>query len=71
MEILVFKTSVSDTQSVMSLKPDLDRLAGKGKWNFDLSDCDRILRICTPHIKAEAAINLLSYFGYKCDELED
>jgi hypothetical protein len=71
MEILVFKTSVCDPQSVNSLKPDLDRLAGKGKWNFDLSDCDRILRIASDNIKAETAINLLACFGYACAELED
>jgi hypothetical protein len=71
MEILVFKTSVSDPQSVKSLKPDLDRLAGTGKWNFDLNDCDRILRIASNNIKAETAINLLRYFGYTCAELED
>jgi hypothetical protein len=70
MEILVFKTSVTDPQSIKFLKADLDRLAGKGKWNFDLSDCDRILRICSD-IKAEAAIHLLHCFGYSCAELED
>jgi len=71
MEVLVFKTSVDDPQIVKSLKPDLDRLAGKGKWNFDLSDCDRILRIASANLKADAAINLLGYFGYSCSELED
>ncbi len=71
MQVLVFKTSVDDPQSVRSLKPDLDRLAGKGKWNFDLSDCDRILRISTPTVKAEMAIQLLQYFGFLCTELED
>ena len=71
MQVLVFKTSVDDPQSVRSLKPDLDRLAGKGKWNFDLSDCDRILRIATPNVKAEMAIHLLQYFGFICTELED
>lgn len=70
MQVLVFKTSVDDPQSVRSLKPDLDRLAGKGKWNFDLGDCDRILRIVSP-IKAERAVQLLSCFGFQCAELED
>jgi hypothetical protein len=71
MQVLVFKTSVEDPQSVRSLKPDLDQLAGKGKWNFDLSDCDRILRIASPNVKAERAIQLLTYFGFNCIELED
>jgi hypothetical protein len=70
MQVLVFKTSVDGPQSVRSLKPDLDRVAGRGKWNFDLSDCDRILRIASP-IKAEKAIQLLGYFGFQCAELED
>jgi hypothetical protein len=71
MEILVFKTSVTDSQSVNSLTPELDRFAGKGKWNFDLSDCDRILRITSHEVKARTVINLLSYFGFFCEELED
>jgi len=70
MEVLVFKTSV-DELSVRTLKPELDQLAGKGKWNFDLSDCDRILRIASAQVKAESAIELLSYFGFACAELED
>lgn len=71
MEVLVFKTSVVDQVSVRTLKPELDRLAGKGKWNFDLSDCDNILRIASEKVKPKNAIELLTYFGFSCTELED
>ncbi|HCW09030.1 MAG TPA: hypothetical protein DGG95_16865 [Cytophagales bacterium] len=71
MEVLVFKTSVIDPLSVRTLKPELDRLAGKGKWNFDLSDCDKILRIASDKVNPQNAIELLSYFGFSCAELED
>jgi len=71
MEVLVFKTSVVDTVSVRALKPELDRLAGKGKWNFDLSDCDNILRIASEQVQPQKAIQLLDYFGFECEELED
>ena len=70
MEILVFKTSVANQLSVKTLKPELDRLAGKGKWNFDLSDCDNILRIAS-EVQPQKAIQLLDYFGFACAELED
>jgi hypothetical protein len=70
MEILVFKTSVVNQLSVRTLKPELDRLAGKGKWNFDLADCDNILRIVS-EIQPQKAIQLLGYFGFDCIELED
>ena len=71
MEILVFKTSVKDPLIVKELKPRLDQLAGEGSWNFDLSDCDRILRIASGRVKAESAIRLLGQFGFVCAELED
>ncbi|MBS1680233.1 MAG: hypothetical protein JST48_00830 [Bacteroidetes bacterium] len=71
MEILVFKTSVADPLSVKTLRPELDRLAGKGQWNFDLSDCDNILRIASAKVRPEKAIQLLDYFGFACAELED
>lgn len=71
MGVLVFKTSVENQQHVKLLKPLLDSAAGKGKWNFALDDCDRILRIVSVQIKPLTAINLLQENGYECAELED
>jgi hypothetical protein len=71
MEILVFKTTVQDPLIVQAIKPSLDCLVGEGKWNFDLSDCDRVLRIASSSVKPDAAIHLMSHFGIQCAELED
>jgi hypothetical protein len=71
MEVLVFKTSVESQQSVNILKPLLDLVVGKGKWNFALDDCDKILRIASMNINAQATIRLLQENGYDCSELED
>jgi hypothetical protein len=71
MNVLVFKTSVEDPLIVKALKPSLDRLVGDGKWSFDLTDCDKILRIASTSITAESAIDLMSHFGFQCSELED
>lgn len=71
MEVLVFKTSVKTPQHVKLLKPLLDSAAGKGKWNFALDDCDRILRIASAEVSPLAAIKLLQENGYECSELED
>ena len=70
MEVLVFKTSVQSYESVAGLKPYLDALAGQGKWNFALDDCDRILRIVSCSIKPEEAVVLLSNQGFSCRELD-
>lgn len=71
MEVLVFKTSVETPQHVKSLRPLLDSAAGKGKWNFALDDCDRILRIVSARVHPLTAIKLLEENGYECSELED
>jgi hypothetical protein len=71
MEVLVFKTSVETPQSVKTLRPLLDSVAGRGRWNFALDDCDRILRIASMKVNAQAAIQLLNENGYECAELED
>jgi hypothetical protein len=71
MEVLVFKTTVSTPENVKMLKPLLDSSAGRGKWNFALDDCDKILRIQSPRTYAELAIRMLMDKGFNCIELED
>jgi len=71
MEVLVFKTSVDTPQCVKSLKPLLDSVAGRGRWNFALDDSDKILRIASAKVTAQTAILLLEQHGYECAELED
>jgi hypothetical protein len=69
MEIFVFKTSV-EPEHVSRLSPYLDVLVGKGKWNFALDDCDRILRVRSGSIMPHQPIELLAKQGFKCTELE-
>ena len=71
MEVLVFKTSVQSMDSVRELQPRLDELAGRGKWNFALDDCDRILRVKAGRYLLEETVALLNHHGFGCDELED
>jgi len=71
MEVLVFKTSVESPQHVKVLKPWLDSVAGHGRWNFALDDCDKILRIASGKLTPQVAIRLLNEKGYECSELED
>jgi hypothetical protein len=71
MEVLVFKTSVETPDAVARLKAGLDRLAGEGRWNFALDDCDRILRIKAETTVTEQAISLLRAHGFGCAELND
>lgn len=69
--IAVFKTSVTSTKEIETLKPLLNTHLEIAKWNFDLEDCDNILRIDSPIDISETTINLLQDNGYECEELLD
>jgi hypothetical protein len=71
MNVIVFKTSVETPDHISYLAPVLNSLAGRGAWNFDLTDCDRILRIVSDTIRPETAARALSAYGFSCHELED
>ncbi len=70
MKIYVFKTTVLARSQVQKLGPMLNRLAGEGdRWNFDLEDCDNILRVETKTLKATTVASLLHNNGFHCEEL--
>jgi hypothetical protein len=69
--ISVFKTSVTNSTEIEALKPLLDIYLEHAKWNFDLEDCDHILRIDSRIEIAETTIKLLQDNGYYCEELPD
>lgn len=70
MEVQVYKTSVSKDQ-VKNLEPLLDKIIGKGSWNFALDDCDRILRMEADRTMALRVAMVLHSYGFQCEELEN
>jgi hypothetical protein len=69
--ISVFKTSVTNTKEIETLKLQLDIQLEFAKWNFDLEDCDNILRIDSINEIAQQTIKILKDHGFDCQELED
>ncbi len=70
--VLVFKTSVTKDYEVALLTPHLNTLThGNGNWNFDLEDCDNILRIESVSLEVWDVIPVLEKFQFFCEELED
>ena len=70
MEVLVYKTNVTSKASVNKLKPFLDGLLTGSNWNFDLEDCDYILRVESEDRISQKIISLLKGKGFFCEELE-
>lgn len=69
--IYVFKTSVSNKKAVQQLKPFINRIINEFAWNFDLEDCDNILRLDACAACSKSVVQLLWDKGFECSELED
>lgn len=68
--IYVFKTSVNDQTAVWQLTPLLNNLLQQSAWNFDLDDCDKILRIDSPNDISKNVVKGFESLGFYCEELE-
>jgi hypothetical protein len=67
--IEVFKTNVQEVeQSIMIVRKLLEHFPNSA-INFDLEDCDKILRIHGASISNKKIIQLLDSYGYHCEEL--
>lgn len=71
MHILVFKTDVVYKSIAGKLVKQLDKMPGVIRSNFDLLDCDRILRVEANALAASQIEQLVKAQGYFCRELED
>ncbi|HRO44140.1 MAG TPA: hypothetical protein PL009_15005 [Flavipsychrobacter sp.] len=70
--VLVFRTSVANADEAQRVAPLLNGLLNDGeRWNFDLEDHEKILRVANTHTNAHQLIGLLQSMGVYCEELED
>jgi cell fate (sporulation/competence/biofilm development) regulator YmcA (YheA/YmcA/DUF963 family) len=70
MEILVFKTNLTNPNRISEVESSLDIHPGIHQWNVDLNDSDNILRIVSKSIEAREVENIVLNAGYYCEELE-
>ncbi|MGX5820091.1 hypothetical protein ACWKWU_17975 [Chitinophaga lutea] len=69
----IFKTNVCSPRNAEWLTDLIHRRFEKYRANFDLEDCDRILRVISPTgaIDAHAVIALMAEQGYQAAVLPD
>jgi hypothetical protein len=68
--IYVFKTSVKTKMQAKKLKPHIDKILPQAKWNFDLDDCDKVLRIDSKENIVLKITGLLNIHQFNCEELK-
>ncbi|MBD3582862.1 hypothetical protein [Flavobacterium selenitireducens] len=67
--VRIFKTDIRDTFAVNAVRVKLDELLWFAKWNFDLEDQDRILRVEYPDGVVFSIEEGLQKLGLSCVEL--
>ena len=67
----IFKTNVQQNSQAKKLVALLCRHFPESKINFDLEDCDRILRVEAFTLQATLVMETLNHEGFFCAELED
>jgi len=68
--IYVLKTSVKYKYQVKIISIELDKIKDLKKWNFDLEDCDKILRIETNKKTIKNICEILNSLNYICEEIK-
>ncbi len=70
MEILIFKTNVTSKKKVSMIAPLFTPFPTIRKWNLDLEDCDKVLRIEATGLNPGFVEQLLFRAGFICQELD-
>lgn len=65
----VFKTNVRNTREAKLVIQKLAEEFPDHRINFDLSDCDRILRVQGKHILERKIIGIVTSLNYHCEIL--
>lgn len=66
----VFKTNIQDEDSANKIVIELLEALSGFRINFDLEDCDKVLRVESEKIVPEAIIGILNRKGFLCEVLE-
>jgi len=70
MHLIIFKTSVSTQKQALKLQPLINKLPLVLDYNFDLEDCDHILRIVSTDLQPQVICELLHTAGFNCETME-
>lgn len=69
--VSIFKTNIQADNQAKAILQVLQNTFPNSRINFDLDDCDKILRIEASVIYSVCIISAMDKLGFKCVELED
>jgi hypothetical protein len=69
--ILVFETNIKFKKDITKVGRLINTERRIKKWNVDLADTDKVLRVESSDLNPTEIIQLLNDAGYRCNELQD
>jgi hypothetical protein len=70
MDILVFKTNLRFKKNISEAVSHIEKIPGIVRWNVDLQDRDKVLRIESKDLAPHVVEQTLTEIGFYCKELE-
>jgi hypothetical protein len=70
MDILVFKTNLKYKKNITEVVTHIESLPGITRWNVDLKDVDKVLRIEAKNLSPRIVETTLKNVGFYCEELD-
>ena len=71
MEVLILKTNIRYKKHLKEVEPLLNGQHNILRWNIDLQDRDKVLRIESAELPINEVIQLIQNAGFHCEELAD
>ena len=71
MEVLIFKTNIRYKKQINAVRRHIDGEPQIIRWNIDLHDFDKILRVETVDLHPAKIERLVKSAGYSCEELKE
>lgn len=69
MKKMKFKTNINCGGCIASVTPNLDKVAGKGNWQVDISNPEKILTVEVEDISEEEVKEAVRRAGYRIEEI--
>ncbi|MFZ1081447.1 MAG: hypothetical protein WAO19_05925 [Candidatus Kryptoniota bacterium] len=70
-DMFILRTNIDKRSEFLSLKRDLQKIAGVYSCTIDLSDNDKVLRVECENLGIDKIVNEVANHGFFCEELED
>jgi tRNA(Ser,Leu) C12 N-acetylase TAN1 len=69
-DVLIFRTNINTLEKVKKTDQLLSKHKGIQRWNIDLEDCDKVLRVETAMLQKESVIGILKSHEIFCEEMD-